>query len=111
MQKCIHCPLNCEDNNQVEDTHDNILICAKLSGSNVPLDFIHGSTVEQSLIATRMAELMRERNRILEEKDQSSQCCLPGAFPDHRSLNQGATTVLLIWTNIYTLDTFLYLTH
>ena len=89
MQKCIHC----EDNNQVEDTHDHILICAKLSGSKVPLDFIHGSTVEQSLIATRMAELMRERNRILEEKDQTSQCCLPGAFLDQRSLIQGAPTV------------------
>ena len=89
MQKCIHC----EDNNQVEDTHDHILICAKLSGSNVPLDFIHESTVEQSLKATRMAELMRERNRILVEKDQSIQCCLPRAFPAQRSLNQGATTV------------------
>ena len=93
MQKCIHCPLNCNDDKQAEDTLEHILICAKLSGSKVPLDFIHGSTVEQSLIATRMAELMRERNRILEEKDQTSQCCLPGAFLDQRSPNQGATTV------------------
>ena len=30
------------------------------------------------MIATSMAELMRERTRILEEKDQLSQCCLPG---------------------------------
>ena len=32
-------------------------------------DFIHERTVEQSL--TGRAELMRERNRILEEKDQN----------------------------------------
>ena len=93
MQKCIHCPLKCNDDIQAEDTHEHILKCTRLSGSNVSLDFIHGSTVEQSLIATSMAELMRERTRILEEKDQLSQCCLPGAFLDQRSPTQGATTV------------------
>ena len=84
MHKCIHCPLKCNDDIQAEDTHEHILKCTRLSGSNVSLDFIHGSTVEQSLIATSMAELMRERTRILEEKDQLSQCCLPGAFLDQR---------------------------
>ena len=39
--------------------------------------------VEQSLIATSMAELMRERTRLLEEKDQS----VPFLDP------KGATTV------------------
>ena len=87
MQRCIHCPLNCNDHNQPEDTHDPILTCIRMSGSTVPLEFIHGSTVEQSLVATSMAELMRERNRILEEKDQSTQCCLSGAVLDQRSLN------------------------
>ena len=93
MQKCIHCPLNCDAKDPAEDTHEHILNCTKLSGSNVPLEFIHGSTVEQSLISTSFSALMRERSRILEEKDDPSQCCLPGANLDQCSLNQGATTV------------------
>ena len=93
MEKCIHCPLKCEENNPPEDTHEHLLICTRLSRSEVPLEFIHGSTVEQSLISTSMTELMRERTRILEKKDESSQCCLPGALLDQCSFNQGAATV------------------
>ena len=93
MQKCIHCPLNCNAKDPAEDTHEHILNCTKLSGSNVPLEFIHGSTVEQSSISTSFSALMRERSRILEDKDDPNQCCLPGANLDQCSLNQGATTV------------------
>ena len=94
MHKCVHCPLNCNDKDPLEDTHEHILTCTKLSNSNVPLEFIHGSTVEQSLIATSFSALMRERRRILEEKDDlSSKCCLPGANLDQCSITNGATTV------------------
>ena len=91
MEKCIHCPLKCNENNPAEDTHEHLLSCTKLSGSSVPLEFIHGSTVEQSLISASMAGLMRERTKILMEQDQMYQCCLPGAILDQCS--SGATTV------------------
>ena len=56
MQKC---PLKCDDNDPAEDTHEHILTCTKLSGSNVPLEFMHGSTVEKIFILISFSELMR----------------------------------------------------
>ena len=47
MQKC---PLKCDDNDPAEDTHEHKLTCTKLSGRNVPLEFMHGSTVEKIYI-------------------------------------------------------------
>ena len=91
MEKCIHCPLKCDQDQPAEDTHEHLLSCNKLCGSNVPLEFIYGSTVEQSMIAASILGLMRERTKKLEEKEQSNQCCLPGVNLDQCSL--GATTV------------------
>ena len=51
MHKCVHCPLNCTNKDPLEYTHEHILMtCTKLRDSNMPLEFIHGSTATGVLL-------------------------------------------------------------
>ena len=86
---CKHCPLKCNIVQPQEDTQEHVLVCTKLDGSRLDLDFAFTDGVQQSELAQDFSRLMKQRTMLLEEEAPSS-CCLPGAlFPDPGS-NSGA---------------------
>ena len=87
-RKCLHCPLNCKTEEPLEeDTQEHVLVCEKGSKSQLTLDAIHATIVEQEQIAVEYSKLMSERTRQMEEQDEATRCrCLPGASLDLSTL-------------------------
>ena len=92
---CLHCPLKCDTENPQEDTQEHILVCSRLDGSNMDLELIHASSVEQSELARQFCGLMNQRTTLLEEQSDSSSCCRPGANLDPSSLGAAAADAIL----------------
>ena len=90
---CLHCPLRCDSENPHDDTQEHVLRCSKLGGSNIEMDFMHASVVDQCELARQFSRLMTERTTLLEEQSDDSSCCRPGAsFLDPSS--QGAPAAI-----------------
>ena len=88
---CLHCPLRCEPENPHEDTQEHVLRCSKLSGSNMDIDFMHASVVDQCELARQFSRLMTKRTTLLEDQSDDTSCCRPGAsFLDPSSLGAPA---------------------
>ena len=92
---CLHCPLKCNTENPQEDTQEHILVCSRLDGSNMDLELIHASSVEQSELARQFCGLMNQRTTLLEEQSDSSSCCRPGANLDPSFLGAPAADDIL----------------
>ena len=91
---CQHCPLNCEES-PINDTQEHVLQCSALGGSNVEMDFIYASPVEQSSLFKVFSKLMTKREQLLEGATTSttcSTCSLPGVILDQCAL-QGAADI------------------
>ena len=78
-----------------EDTQEHILVCSRLDGSNMDLELIHASSVEQSELARQFCGLMNQRTTLLEEQSDSSSCCRPGANLDPSFLGAPAADDIL----------------
>ena len=90
---CQHCPLRCNPEDPQMDTQEHVLVCSKLGGSNVHVDFIHASVVEQSQVTKEFCKLMMRRSTQVEAAGTSTDgCCLPGAsFLDQCTLGGAAS--------------------
>ena len=90
---CLHCPLRCDSENPYDDTQEHVLRCSKLGGSNIEMDCMHASVVDQCELARQFSRLMTERTTLLEEQSDDPSCCRPGAsFLDPSS--QGAPAAI-----------------
>ena len=88
---CIHCPLKCNIVEPQADTQEHVLVCTKLQGSNMDLDYVFTEGVEQNEVARQFTGLMRQRTTLLEEEGApSTTCCLPGASILDPSTRYGA---------------------
>ena len=91
---CQHCPMNCNIEEPQLDTQEHVLTCAKLGGSNIDIEFMHASVVEQSQLVRDFLKLMRVRSTVLEAANNvTGACCLPGATILDQSDPRGATSV------------------
>ena len=100
---CQHCPMKCSEDTPVVDSQEHVLQCSALGGSDTDMDFIHASPVEQSHLVKTFCKLMKRREQLLEGKETSRCCSLPGVILD-QCTPQGAAVVhhvWLFWTNIY----------
>ena len=88
---CIHCPLKCNIVEPQADTQEHVLVCTKLQGSNMDLDYVFTEGVEQNEVARQFTGLMRQMTALLEEEGApSTTCCLPGASILDPSTKYGA---------------------
>ena len=78
-QMCQHCPLQCSKETPALDTQDHLLECSALGGSTADMEFIHASPVEQSFLTKEVSRLIKKREQMLESRDPSDCCRLPGA--------------------------------
>ena len=77
---CLHCPLECNIANPQVDTQEHVLECTKIGGgSNMDINFMHASLVEQSQLAKVFSARMAKRTTLREELTRASSCCRPGA--------------------------------
>ena len=91
---CQHCPMNCNTEEPQLDTQEHVLECAKLGGSNVDIEFMHASVVEQSQLVREFSKLMKVRSSMLEDANNATgACCLPGASILDQSDPRGAVSV------------------
>ena len=90
---CQHCPLQCNIEEPQEDSQEHLLKCKAVGGSNIEMDFMHASHVEQGLLAKEVLRVMTIREQLLEDRGVSDACCrLPGANLDQRT-QPGAATI------------------
>ena len=85
FQLCQHCPLQCDKDSPALDTQEHILRCKALGGSDLDLNFMYASPVEQSLLAKTFCKLMSKREQQLEEGVSPTCCGLPGVNLDQRT--------------------------